>query len=68
LEAESIGPLLSEREGNAPGLATELAEQSVPLTVLQQQMRHADIKTTLRIYAHAIPQTQRDVMERFKGL
>ena len=33
------------------GLATELAEQAVPLTVLQQQMRHADIKTTLRIYA-----------------
>jgi len=50
------------------GLATELAEQAVPLTVLQQQMRHADIKTTLRIYAHAIPQTQRDVMERLKGL
>ena len=50
------------------GLATELAEQAVPLTVLQTQMRHADIKTTLRIYAHAIPQTQRDVMERLKGL
>jgi len=50
------------------GLATELAEQAVPLTVLRQQMRHADIKTTLRIYAHAIPQTQRDVMERLKGL
>ena len=50
------------------GLATELAEQAVPLTVLQQQMRHADIKTTLRIYAHAIPQTQRDVMEKLRGL
>jgi len=25
------------------------------LTVLQQQMRHADTKTALRIYAHAIP-------------
>jgi integrase len=49
------------------GLATELAEQAVPLTVLQQQMRHADIKTTLRIYAHAIPRTQRDVMERSKS-
>lgn len=50
------------------GLATELAEQAVPLTVLQAQMRHADIKTTLRIYAHAIPQTHRDVMERLQGL
>ncbi len=45
------------------GLATELAERSVPITVLQQQMRHADVRTTLRVYAHAIPQSQRDAME-----
>jgi integrase len=45
------------------GLATELAESSVPITVLQAQMRHADVKTTLKVYAHAIPQTQRDAME-----
>jgi len=38
------------------------------LTVLQQQMRHADTKTALRIYAHAIPQTQRDVMEGSRQL
>ena len=36
----------------------------VPLPVLQQQMRHADIKTTLRSYAHAIPASQREAMER----
>jgi integrase len=46
------------------GLATELAESSVPITVLQAQMRHADVKTTLKVYAHAIPQTQRDAMEQ----
>jgi integrase len=46
------------------GLATELAEQSVPLTVLQSQLRHADVKTTLKVYSHVIPQTQRDAMER----
>jgi integrase len=45
------------------GLATQLAEASVPLTVLQHQLRHADIKTTLQIYAHVIPQSQRDAME-----
>jgi len=45
------------------GLATELAEASVPLTVLQQQLRHADVKTTLRVYAHAIPESQRVAME-----
>jgi integrase len=46
------------------GLATELADASVPVPVLQQQMRHADVKTTLRIYSHVIPQTQRDAMEK----
>src|SRR6202162_2550450 len=46
------------------GLATELVDSCVPVTVLQQQMRHADVKTTLRIYAHAIPESQRIAMER----
>ena len=45
------------------GLATELAE-SEPITVLQTQMRHADARTTLKVYAHVIPQSQRDSMER----
>ncbi len=47
-----------------PGLATKLAERSVPVTVLQQQLRHADVRTTLKVYAHVIPQSQRDAMER----
>ena len=33
------------------GLATELVEAAAPLTVLQQQLRHADIKTTLKLYS-----------------
>jgi hypothetical protein len=45
------------------GLVTELAE-SEPITVLQTQMRHADVRTTLKVYAHVIPQSQRDSMER----
>ena len=45
------------------GLATELAE-SEPITVLQTQLRHADVRTTLKVYAHVIPQSQRDSMER----
>jgi integrase len=49
------------------GLATELAEASVPLTVLQNQLRHANVKTTLRIYSHVMPQTQRDAMEQVGG-
>jgi len=46
------------------GLATELLESNAPLSVLQRQLRHADIATTLRIYTHAIPQSQRDAMEQ----
>jgi len=45
------------------GLATELADQRVPVTVLQNQLRHADVRTTLKVYAHVIPQSQRDAME-----
>ncbi len=45
------------------GLATQLVEASVPLTVLQKQLRHSDVATTLRLYSHAIPQSQRDAME-----
>jgi len=50
------------------GLATELADASVPLTVLQTQLRHASVTTTLKIYAHVIPQSQRDAMERVGGV
>ena len=49
------------------GLATELAESCVSLPTLQNQMRHADIKTTLKVYAHVIPQSQRDAMENLGG-
>ena len=43
---------------------TELAERSTPIPVLQQQMRHADVRTSLKVYAHAIPQSQRDAIEQ----
>ena len=45
------------------GLATELADKNAPIPVLQKQMRHADVRTTLEVYAHVIPQSQRDAME-----
>jgi integrase len=46
------------------GLATELADASVPLPVLQRQLRHADVRTTLRIYSHLVSETHRECMER----
>src|SRR5262245_49400102 len=45
------------------GLAAKLADSSVPLPVLQSQMRHADVRTTLRVYSHVIQDSQRDAME-----
>ena len=45
------------------GLETELAETE-PITVLQAQMRHADVRTTLKVNAHVIPQSQRNSTER----
>jgi integrase len=49
------------------GLATELVEAAAPLTVLQQQLRHADIKRTLKLYSHVIPESQRAAMEQIGG-
>jgi integrase len=46
------------------GLATELANAGTPLPVLQAQMRHADVRTTLSIYTHVVQQTQRDAVEQ----
>lgn len=46
------------------GLATALVDASAPIAVLQTQMRHADVATTLRIYTHVIQQSQRDAMEK----
>lgn len=46
------------------GLATALGESSAPFAVIKGQLRHSDIKTTLLIYTHLIPQSQRDAMEQ----
>ena len=49
-------------------LATALVEASAPISVLQSQMRHADVTTTLRVYAHVIQQSQRDAMEQIGSI
>jgi integrase len=46
------------------GLATELEQAAVPLPVLQHLMRHAELRTSLKIHAHVIPASQRAAMER----
>jgi integrase len=45
------------------GLATALVEASAPISVLQTQMRHSDVSTSLRLYTHVIQQSHRAAME-----
>jgi hypothetical protein len=40
-------------------LATELAESAVPLPVLQQQMRHADVRTTVQVRSKTLESAHR---------
>ena len=42
-------------------------DPSLSFHELKYQLRHADVKTTLKIYAHVIPQSQRDAMENLGG-
>ena len=39
--------------------ASELVEGGAPLTVVQQQLRHGDAKTTLQKYGHVVGDSQR---------
>ena len=41
----------------------ELANAGTPIPTLQQQMRHADVRTTLEVYAHVLPDSQRQAVE-----
>jgi integrase len=49
--------------GHRGGSKTALVEASAPISVLQTQMRHSDVSTTLRLYTHAIQQSHRAAME-----
>jgi integrase len=58
-----IPTLNAGRHAFRHGLATALVEASAPISVLQTQMRHSDVSTTLRLYTHAIQQSHRAAME-----
>ena len=44
-------------------VASELIDSGAPITVVQAQLRHSDPRITLGLYAHVIPQSQRDAVE-----
>lgn len=65
---KSLGMPIKKRTGLQAwrhDLATELADASVPLPVLQCQVRHDDIRTTMNIYTHLVSDTHKNAIETF---
>jgi len=48
--------------------ATLLSEAGEPLKVAQAQLGHADLQTTLSVYTHVMPDSQRKAVERVELL
>ncbi len=48
--------------------ATLLSEAGEPLKVAQAQLGHADLQTTLGVYTHVLPESQRRAVERIESL
>ena len=48
--------------------ATLLSEAGEPLKVAQAQLGHADLQTTLGVYTHVLPESQRRAVERVELL
>lgn len=48
--------------------ATMLGDVGASLKTAQAQLGHSDLETTLNIYTHAIPDSQRDAVERVSGI
>lgn len=44
--------------------STLLVELGAPVTVAQAQLGHSDLTTTMRVYSHVLPQTQREAVDR----
>jgi integrase len=77
LERRHFGPQM--RKAGVPRIrfhdlrhtaATLMIAAGVPVKVVSEMLGHADVATTLRIYAHVLPNMQRDaaaVMERLLG-
>jgi len=45
------------------GVATTLIDRGASITTVGAQLRHSDPRITLGLYAHVVPQSQRDAVE-----
>jgi len=48
--------------------ATMLSEAGEPLKVAQAQLGHSDLQTTLGVYTHVLPESQRRAVEKIESL
>ena len=48
--------------------ATWLSDQGESLKLAQAQLGHSDIATTLQVYTHAVPASQRDAVDRLESI
>ena len=59
----SLGIPLAGFHAFRHGVATTLIDQGASITTVGAQLRHSDPRITLGLYAHVVPQSQRDAVE-----
>jgi len=59
----SLGIPLAGFHAFRHGVATTLIDQGASITTFGAQLRHSDARITLGLYAHVVPQSQRDAVE-----
>jgi integrase len=59
----SLGIPLAGFHAFRHGVATTLIDRGASITTVGAQLRHSDPRITLELYAHVVPQSQRDAVE-----
>ncbi len=59
----SLGIALAGFHAFRHGVATALIDRGASITTVGAQLRHSDPRITLGLYAHVVPQSQRDAVE-----
>ena len=59
----SLGIPLAGFHAFRHGVATSLIDRGASITTVGAQLRHSDPRITLGLYAHVVPQSQRDAVE-----
>jgi integrase len=63
----SLGIPLAGFHAFRHGVATTLIDRGASITTVGAQLRHSDPRITLELYAHVVPQSQRDAIEGLAG-